>query len=201
VSPPQGALCSTHPDRGATSVCTRCGSFSCPACTVTSEDGLVRCARCATLTPHRVLADAGSRFAANLVDHLFVVLVPVLGAGVFGIVGALLGARLEDRSGVLFVVMVLGTMGLFFAACAVQLWLQVQRGQSLGKRLLSIRVLRSDGSPVELWRIILLRNVLTQILSQMCGVIGLVDALMIFGQERRCLHDLLADTIVVVSSS
>jgi uncharacterized RDD family membrane protein YckC len=29
------------------------------------------------------------------------------------------------------------------------------------------------------------------------GLITLVDLLLIFGKERRCLHDLMADTIVV----
>jgi hypothetical protein len=34
-------------------------------------------------------------------------------------------------------------------------------------------------------------------IAQLCGLVGLVDALMIFGDEQRCLHDYLADSIVV----
>ena len=65
---------------------------------------------------------------------------------------------------------------------------------------MKLKVVRSDGSPVELWRIILLRNVALQVAAQLCGFIGIIDALMIFGDQQRCLHDYLADSIVVEAS-
>jgi len=56
---------------------------------------------------------------------------------------------------------------------------------------------RLDGQPIGLWRLLLLRNVMVQVVAQLCGVIGLIDVLMIFGDEQRCLHDYLADSMVI----
>jgi uncharacterized RDD family membrane protein YckC len=73
-------------------------------------------------------------------------------------------------------------------------------GQTIGKRALDIAVVRSDGSAVALSRYIFLR-VVPIILLGMIPLVGrfagLVDSVMIFGKERRCLHDYIADTIVV----
>ncbi|WP_239989397.1 RDD family protein [Corallococcus macrosporus] len=70
-------------------------------------------------------------------------------------------------------------------------------GASLGKRLFGIRVVRSDGRPAGVWRIALLRNALPIALCSYCGWFGLVDALFIVGEDRRCLHDWVAGTRVV----
>jgi uncharacterized RDD family membrane protein YckC len=73
-------------------------------------------------------------------------------------------------------------------------------GQTIGKRALDIAVVRSDGSPVALSRYIFLRVApmwLLGLIPLVGRFIGLVDPLLIFGKERRCLHDLIADTIVV----
>lgn len=100
-------------------------------------------------------------------------------------------------------------------------------GQTIGKRVLGIRVARPDGSKASLGRIFWLRNVVNTFLGGVVGgVLGgvaglilglmhagsisvlvagylfgylypLVDALMIFGKSRQCLHDRIANTIVV----
>jgi hypothetical protein len=74
---------------------------------------------------------------------------------------------------------------------------QVSWGQSIGKRMTGIKVVRTDGSPIELWRLILMRNLLMSILGTACNLVSLGDALMIFTQDQRCLHDYLADSIVI----
>jgi len=79
-------------------------------------------------------------------------------------------------------------------------WLTIvyvnRNGQSIAKKATGIKVVRSDGSRASLGRIFWLRNVLN-------GVLGLIpfyviiDALFIFSESRQCLHDKIADTIVV----
>jgi uncharacterized RDD family membrane protein YckC len=75
-----------------------------------------------------------------------------------------------------------------------------RHGQTIGKRTLDIAIVRTDGSRVGLLRVIFLRGLPVSLLSRI-PVIGplvwLVDSLLIFGSERRCLHDLIADTIVI----
>jgi uncharacterized RDD family membrane protein YckC len=69
-------------------------------------------------------------------------------------------------------------------------------GQTIAKRMLEIRVVRSDGSQASLGRIFWLRNVVNGLL----GVIpfyDIIDPLFIFGERCQCIHDLIADTIVV----
>ncbi len=72
----------------------------------------------------------------------------------------------------------------------------VENGQSIAKKIVGIKVVRSDGSPVSLGRLILLRNVVNMILG-FVPAYGLIDALFIFNESRQCLHDKIADTIVI----
>lgn len=73
-------------------------------------------------------------------------------------------------------------------------------GQTIGKRWVGIKVLRSDGSRASLGRIFWLRNFINMLFAFVPFVgrfYGLVDALFIFGGKTQCLHDKIADTIVV----
>ena len=83
---------------------------------------------------------------------------------------------------------------------AINGYLLATQGQTVGKKLLGIRVVRSDGSRASLARLIGLRYVLSWVIVivPVVGVIyALLDSLMIFRESRKCLHDNLADTIVV----
>ena len=93
----------------------------------------------------------------------------------------------------------LGLVGLLMFAL-VNGYLLATRGQTVGKLLLGIRVTRSDGSPASFWRLVGLRFGIGGVISvvPIVGMVyALVDALMIFRANRRTLHDLIADTIVV----
>ncbi len=95
----------------------------------------------------------------------------------------------------------LGALGLGVIAFFIyQLYLLYANGQTLGKKLLGIKIVRSDGSRAGFWRIVLLRYLVPGVIGAIPFVgflFGLADPLFIFGEEKRCIHDLFADTIVV----
>jgi len=96
-------------------------------------------------------------------------------------------------------IMLLG-LALLIGVLVVNCIMIHRSGQTIGKRALDIAIVRTDGSRVSLPRYIFLRVVPIGLIGAIPVVgrlINLVDPLLIFGKERRCLHDLLADTIVV----
>lgn len=83
---------------------------------------------------------------------------------------------------------------------AVQAWPLVTRGQTLGKMLFKLRIVRSDGSKADAWRLLGLRYGLGLLMNVNTGVASiwaLVDSLLIFRASRKCLHDSIADTRVI----
>jgi uncharacterized RDD family membrane protein YckC len=70
---------------------------------------------------------------------------------------------------------------------------------TIGKKMIGIKVIRKDGSQASLGRIFWLRNVVNLIIAMFLPVIYyyVIDPLFIFGERQQCLHDLIADTIVV----
>lgn len=186
---PLGALCARHSGVPAVAVCERCGSFTCERCLTIGMSGQPLCRECLQRSPE--LAEVGSRFVANLVDS-FAFFLPFFGA----LVAFILLSSAELEGEVALVVAGLCTLATLGVA-AFQLHLCAQSGQSIGKRLMRIRVVRTDGSAASVWRILLLRNLLPQLINAGCNLFSLVDALLIFTRERRCLHDMMADTLVV----
>jgi len=89
---------------------------------------------------------------------------------------------------------------LMLAGIVGWLWLTVmfvaRNGQSIGKKITGIKVVRSDGSKASLGRIVLLRNALNLLLT-MIPFYLLADVLLIFSDKQQCAHDKLADTIVI----
>ncbi|NOK02929.1 MULTISPECIES: RDD family protein [Myxococcus] len=175
------ARCSEQPGFSAAIACTRCGTFTCAFC---ASSGAGLCRPCLHAAPE--LATCWARLAACLVDCA-ALLLPSLFLGVLRCL-ALPGEDAMQAPAIyipaLFVLL-------------VQANLIRGTGASLGKRLLGIRVVRGDGLPAEVWRIALLRNALPMALCGYCVWFGLVDALFIVGEERRCLHDWVAGTRVV----
>lgn len=95
--------------------------------------------------------------------------------------------------------MLLG-FALLVAIFVVNCLMLHRSGQTIGKRTLNIAIVRTDGSRMSLPRYIFIRVLpmgLLGAIPYVGGLIGLVDPLLIFGKDRRCLHDLIADTIVI----
>jgi uncharacterized RDD family membrane protein YckC len=142
-------------------------------------------------------AGRGVRLVAAIVDGFVfaaMVYVPLLIG--LGMTGGITGADGQFNVAAMF-----GTGGLLalagLVAWAVITYSLVKRnGQTIAKKWFGIKVVRSDGSPASVGRIFWLRNVVNGILG-IIPLYGLIDALWIFGEERRCLHDKIADTIVI----
>jgi uncharacterized RDD family membrane protein YckC len=87
------------------------------------------------------------------------------------------------------------------AWCVITAWLVATNGQSIGKRLVGIKVVRKDGSRASFARIFFLRNVVNGLPPLLLPYVGLlyqlIDPLLIYQESRQCLHDRIADTIVV----
>jgi uncharacterized RDD family membrane protein YckC len=81
----------------------------------------------------------------------------------------------------------------------VNAMLLARRGQTVGKAVLGLRMVRPDGSPASLARLLLVRYGIGYAIAivPVGQFYFFIDAVMIFRASRRCLHDLLADTIVV----
>lgn len=79
-------------------------------------------------------------------------------------------------------------------------FLLVTRGQTIAKMLLGLRIVRPDGSKVGAARMLGLRygiGLVVGVLPFIGFIYVLIDSLLIFRDSRQCLHDQIADTIVV----
>lgn len=82
----------------------------------------------------------------------------------------------------------------------VQIVLLVKRGQTVGKMLLGVRIVKLDGSAAGFVSVILMRGLLPALIGgipMVGGFFSLINVLLIFREDRRCIHDLMAGTVVV----
>lgn len=142
------------------------------------------------------LADRSTRLGASILDGLILGLMVYLPI----VVGALFdGMAPGDGTGGIPPGLAIG-LALAAVGFGVWLWITIKflkaNGQSIGKKAVHIKIVRRDGSEVSLARVIWLRNGVNVILG-ILPFYGFIDALFIFGNARRCVHDHLADTIVI----
>lgn len=78
-------------------------------------------------------------------------------------------------------------------------YLLATRGQTMGKALLKIRITRPSGEAVSHTRLALRYGAgfVAGLVLAVIWIYSLIDCLLIFRKSRRCLHDEIADTIVV----
>lgn len=136
------------------------------------------------------LADPGARLAAVLIDALL----PLLPQIVLLPVGAAMGSASLVRAG--------GVLGwaAVIALFVVDVVLLARFGQTIGKRVMGLRIVRTSGARAGASRLVFVRTLLPALITVIPFVgwiFGLVDTLMIFTSERRTLHDRMADTIVI----
>ena len=148
-------------------------------------------------TQQVVLADRGMRLVAAIIDGLLLlaVLVPTMFLG--GYVSSIL-AGVEPS---FLTQLQWGVIG-FLILLVIQGFPLYSTGQTWGKKALGMKIVDLQGNKPEFGRLIALRYLSTQVIAMIpvVGVIyGFVDALFIFGSDRRCLHDKIAGTRVVLA--
>jgi uncharacterized RDD family membrane protein YckC len=152
----------------------------------------------ATVTDQLEPADRVTRLGASILDGLIFAAMVYL-PFIFAAAAIPLAAPIDGETTAVNTVM--GAAGLVaVVGFAVWCWLTItymnRNGQSIAKKMLGIKVVRRDGARASLARLIWLRNVLNWFIS-IVPLYGLLDSLFIFGEARQCLHDKIADTIVI----
>jgi uncharacterized RDD family membrane protein YckC len=146
--------------------------------------------------PEIVPARRLTRFAGSVLDGLIVGLPGAVLVFAMGGIDEQAPFKLPAATLVAFVALNLGFLGL-------NIWLWSKRAQSIGKVIVRTRITTPDGRPASLKRILVrqlplfLLSVAPEFLRAPANLLSLVDALPIFSDERRCLHDHWAGTIVV----
>lgn len=180
--------------------CSRCGRDFCPDCFV-RIGGLPYCAPCkeerildlrSGVSEVSNLASLARRAAAILLDFLLLwipfipvalLLIPTLDATTGPEIFLLLSTQLSL------------SVGYLVASILYEGLMIARGGQTLGKKLLKIKVVTPEGNDLtrgQAWG----RAAIRQVLG-MVPCIGMVDYLAAFGEERACLHDLVVRSRVV----
>jgi uncharacterized RDD family membrane protein YckC len=143
-----------------------------------------------------ILASPGSRLAAQILDgliYLFLMIPIFMGLALYSEKkeqDTAMAIRLVSM-GVLLTVVLFIVQGVFLCS----------QGQTLGKKMMSVRIVNHDnsGNP-GFGRAFLLRyfaNTLLIMIPWLGWIYSMVDVLFIFRGDRRCIHDLMAMTKVV----
>jgi uncharacterized RDD family membrane protein YckC len=150
------------------------------------------------------LAGRLRRLGATLIDAI---LVPALTIVLVMVTGVVEDAEdYIDATWTLWVLLL--AVVSYLLLNGVTLW---RRGQTLGKWLTGIAIVRADAlgashgaaeiEPAPFWKLVCIRALffplLFLVLVPWITLLPLLDQLLIFRRNRRCLHDLAAGTIVV----
>lgn len=187
---------------GAERPCPSCGeqikaaAKKCKFCGEFLDAGLRAQRRGAAPVPVGKLASPWTRLAAVVLDFLlgYMPCSMIIGVGVvvaeqtrteaFGIIG--------------------GILGFFWLLTyhAYSWYLIATRGQNITKRWFGIKIVKLDGQPVDFVSGVLLRNwvmffVALFVPCYLGHLVNWAGYLAIFSDDRRCLHDHIASTVVV----
>ena len=145
-----------------------------------------------------ILASRWIRLVAAIIDTL----VLIAAAIPFIFILPALGIEPTRYSNETVYQLILSVFGASLFLC-VNGYLLQKNGQTIGKKMLGIRIVATTGERLTLWRLFSLRYAIIYIVSGI-GLYGwlvaLLDPMMIFMKDRRCLHDHFAGTIVVKRS-
>lgn len=144
------------------------------------------------------LAGAGARLVAVILNNLIAVASMIPG-GILLVIGSSghEGESINTLQGMGMGLMLLGVIALFI----YQLMLYLRTGQTIGKKLMQVKVVSfTDGTVPGFGGLIGLREIVVKLIGAipLIGfVFQIVDACFIFRTDRRCVHDLMANTKVI----
>lgn len=143
----------------------------------------------------RNLASRGKRLGGVLIDMLIstAITVPIMLAA--GVMKQTFSVQQ----------MTIGQQTAFFVAgwiifLALNGYLLSKKGQTIGKIIVKTRIVDMNGDILNLGKLFVLRYLILSLVVQLPivgSIAGIVNALFIFGAERRCIHDYIAGTWVV----
>jgi len=146
----------------------------------------------------QVLAGRGMRLVAFIIDTIILalILIPVM------LVGGILAMLMSGEEPGFGTTLMIGVAS-FVLFVLVQGYPLSATGQTWGKKALGMKIVDLAGNKPEFGKLIALRYLTTQVIG-MIPVVGflywLVNVLFIFGDDRRCIHDKIAGTRVVMAS-
>jgi uncharacterized RDD family membrane protein YckC len=143
------------------------------------------------------LAGRGMRLGGAIIDALIllVILIPLM------VMGGYFSGMLTGQQPGFGTQLMWAALG-FVIFVLVQGYPLSQSGQTWGKKALKMKIVDLDGRQPSFGTLIGKRYLPVQLISAVPfvgGLFGLVNVLFIFREDRRCIHDLIAGTRVVVA--
>lgn len=142
-----------------------------------------------------VLASRWVRLGASLLDSLFVAVPAIAIAYLAGVY-----ANISPQGTLPLQAQILGFFIGLATFMAINAWGIYARGQTVGKMIVGVRVVTRDGRQLNGNTYVFLRLLPVWIITQIPivgGIFSIVDALLIFRDERNCLHDDFAGSRVI----
>lgn len=141
------------------------------------------------------LAGRGQRLGAAMVDGIIAIVLAIPTMFLLGTFEYLKAGRPMPLS-----LMIVSTGLGFLTFALINFYFLRTNGQTVGKKVIGIRIVGMDNQLASVWRILGLRALPISIVAPL-PVLGqllpLIDVLFIFRKDRRCVHDLIAGTRVV----
>jgi uncharacterized RDD family membrane protein YckC len=113
--------------------------------------------------------------------------------------GGLANGKKGDTSA-LDTAMVIVVVGWGVGFTVFQWYRLVTSGQTLGKKWMDVRVVTVYGGPLTVRSVVVMRGIVPFVLGfvpAVGGIFALADALFVFRDDRRCIHDFMAGTEVI----
>lgn len=138
-------------------------------------------------------AELGQRFGGFMIDQILLMtaLVPVVYFVMLASVGEQMSITQDIAMRAWSIILAISVVA---QAAYYGYFLTQREGQTIGKKMMNVRVIKRDGSPLDLWDAIL-RSVIAYPIAILVFGIGFLWAA--YNPQSQGWHDMIADTIVV----